>query len=98
MRRPAAPNSRCAEREEIVIIEAYLPQQMSEAEMKVAVAALIKETGAAGPKDMGKVMGAMKAKFAGRMDFGKANGRGEGTSDGFPIIRRKIRRRNMNAE
>jgi uncharacterized protein YqeY len=58
---------------EIVVIEAYLPKQMSEAEAKAAIAAVIKETGAAGPKDMGKVMGALKAKYAGQMDFGKAS-------------------------
>jgi hypothetical protein len=58
---------------EIVVIEAYLPRQMSEAEAKAAIAAVIKETGAAGPKDMGKVMGALKAKYAGQMDFGKAS-------------------------
>jgi uncharacterized protein YqeY len=47
---------------------------MSEAEAKSAIAAVIKETGAAGPKDMGKVMAALKAKYAGQMDFGKASG------------------------
>ncbi len=59
---------------EIAIIEAYMPKQMSEAEAKAAIAAIIKETGAAGPKDMGKVMAALKAKYAGQMDFGKASG------------------------
>ncbi len=62
------------EQAEINIIEAYLPQQMSEDEAKAAIAAAIKETGAAGPKDMGKVMAALKAKSAGQMDFGKASG------------------------
>jgi hypothetical protein len=62
------------EREEIAIISAYLPQQMSEDEVKAAIAALIAETGAAGIKDMGKVIGALKAKYAGQMDFGKASG------------------------
>jgi uncharacterized protein YqeY len=61
------------EEAEIRIIEGYLPKQMSEAEAKAAIAAAIKETGAAGPKDMGKVMGALKAKYAGQMDFGKAS-------------------------
>jgi uncharacterized protein YqeY len=51
-----------------------MPKQMNEAEAKTAIAAVIKETGAQGPKDMGKVMGALKAKYAGRMDFGKASG------------------------
>jgi uncharacterized protein YqeY len=58
---------------EIAVIEGYMPKQMSEAEAKAAIAAIIKETGAAGPKDMGKVMGALKAKYAGQMDFGKAS-------------------------
>jgi uncharacterized protein YqeY len=60
------------EREEIAIISAYLPKQMSEADMKAAIASAIAETGAAGMKDMGKVVGALKAKYAGRMDFAKA--------------------------
>ncbi len=59
---------------EITIIEAYLPRQMSEADTKAAIAALIQETGASGAKDMGKVMGALKTKFAGQMDFGRASG------------------------
>ena len=59
---------------EINVIEGYMPKQMSEAEAKAAIAAIIKETGAAGPKDMGKVMAALKAKYAGQMDFGKASG------------------------
>jgi uncharacterized protein YqeY len=59
---------------EIAVIEGYMPKQMSEAEAKAAIAAVIKETGAAGPKDMGKVMAALKAKYAGQMDFGKASG------------------------
>jgi hypothetical protein len=59
---------------EIVVIEGYMPKQMSEAEAKAAIEAIVKETGAAGPKDMGKVMAALKAKYAGQMDFGKASG------------------------
>ncbi len=62
------------EREEIAVITAYLPKQMSEDEVKAAIAATISETGAAGMKDMGKVIGALKAKYAGQMDFGKASG------------------------
>jgi uncharacterized protein YqeY len=58
---------------EISVLEEYMPKQMSEDEARSAVAALIKEVGASGPKDMGKVMGALKAKFAGQMDFGKAS-------------------------
>jgi uncharacterized protein YqeY len=58
---------------EIAVITAYLPKQMDEAEAKAAIAAVIAETGAAGVKDMGKVMGELKARFAGQMDFGKAS-------------------------
>jgi len=63
-----------AERDEIAIIQSYLPKQMSEGEIKAAVEAAIKETGAAGMKDMGKVIGALKAKHAGNMDFAQASG------------------------
>ena len=61
------------EREEVGIISAYLPKQMSEDEAKAAIAAAIGETGAQGMKDMGKVMAALKQRYAGRMDFGKAS-------------------------
>ena len=61
------------EREEVAIITAYLPQQMSEDDAKAAIAAVIGETGAKGMKDMGKVMAALKQRYAGRMDFGKAS-------------------------
>jgi uncharacterized protein YqeY len=59
---------------EIAVIEEFLPQQMSEAEAKAAIAGVVTEVGAASPKDMGKVMGLLKERFAGRMDFGKASG------------------------
>jgi len=62
------------EKAEIDILAGYLPQQMSEAEVADAVAAAIAESGAAGPKDMGKVMGLLKAKLAGRTDMGKLSG------------------------
>ena len=62
------------ERDEIAVIQAYLPKQMSDDDMKGAIAAVIKETGAASMKDMGKVVAALKAKYAGQMDFGKASG------------------------
>jgi uncharacterized protein YqeY len=61
------------EREEMNIIAAYLPQQMSEDAVKAAISAAIAETGASSIKDMGKVIGALKAKFAGQMDFAKAS-------------------------
>ena len=63
-----------AEKAEIAVLAAYLPQQMSEAEVAEAVAAAITETGAAGPKDMGKVMGLLKSQLAGRTDMGKLSG------------------------
>jgi len=61
------------EQAEIAIIEQYLPKQMDEAAVAEAVKAAIAETGAASPKDMGKVMGVLKAKYAGQMDFQKAS-------------------------
>ena len=62
------------ERAEIAIISAYLPKQMSEDEVKAAIGAAIAEINAAGIKDMGKVIGVLKAKYAGQMDFAKASG------------------------
>jgi uncharacterized protein YqeY len=62
------------ERAEIAIISAYLPQQMSEDDVKAAIASEIAAAGAAGIKDMGKVIAGLKAKYAGQMDFGKASG------------------------
>jgi uncharacterized protein YqeY len=62
------------EEEEIAIIAGYLPKQMSDGEMAAAIEAAIKETTAAGMKDMGKVIAALRAKYAGQMDFGKASG------------------------
>lgn len=62
------------EKAEIAILEEFMPKGLSEAEMREAIAGVIKSSGAAGPKDMGKVMGALKTQFAGRMDFGKASG------------------------
>ena len=62
------------ERGEIDIIQAYLPQEMSEPEMKAAIAEIITQIDARGVKDMGKVMAALKQGYAGRMDFGRASG------------------------
>jgi uncharacterized protein YqeY len=59
---------------EITVIEEFLPKQMGEADTTAAIAAVIKEVGAASQKDMGKVMAALKARYAGQMDFGKASG------------------------
>jgi len=61
------------EQEEIAIISGYLPKQMSEAEMAAAIDSAIAETGASSMKDMGKVIGALRGKYAGQMDFGKAS-------------------------
>ena len=61
------------EREEIAIISAYLPKQMSEDEVKAAISSAIAETGAAGMKDMGKVIGVLRSKYAGQMDMSKAS-------------------------
>jgi uncharacterized protein YqeY len=61
------------ERGEIAVIAGYLPQQMSEAEVAEAIKAAVAEVGASSIKDMGKVVGALKTKYAGRMDFAKAS-------------------------
>jgi uncharacterized protein YqeY len=63
-----------AENAEVQILSGYLPAQMSDAEVEKAVAAVIAETGAAGPKDMGKVMAALKSRLAGKADMGKISG------------------------
>lgn len=63
------------EREEIAIIGELLPKVMSEAEVDAAIAAAIAKTGAAGAKDMGKVIAALKADHPGRIDMGKASGK-----------------------
>ncbi len=60
------------EKEEIAIIEGYLPQQLSDSEVEAAAKAAIAESGAASIKDMGKAVAILKAKYAGQMDFGKA--------------------------
>jgi uncharacterized protein YqeY len=62
------------ERGEIEVIRDFMPQQMSEAEARAAIAEVIKATSAQGVKDMGKVMAALKQGYAGRLDFGKASG------------------------
>ena len=60
------------EREEIAIIQGFMPKQLSDEEVKSVIAAVIKDAGATSVKDMGKVMGALKAKYSGQMDFAKA--------------------------
>jgi len=61
------------ERDEIAVLEAYLPQKMSEAEVAQAVASAVAESGAAGIKDMGKVMTILKPRLAGRADMGQVS-------------------------
>ena len=62
-----------AEAAEVAVIESFLPQQMSEAEAGTAIDALIAETGAAGPKNMGRVMALLKERYAGQLDMSKAS-------------------------
>jgi len=59
---------------EMAILQAYLPAQLSDAEVEAAVAAAVAATGASGPQDMGKVIGALKAQLAGKADMGKVSG------------------------
>lgn len=70
----ARPELAAKERAEIAIIQAYMPKQLSDDETKSIIATVIKETGAASVKDMGKVMAELRGKYAGQMDFGKASG------------------------
>ena len=62
------------EADEAAIIASFLPAQMSETDVAAAIDAAVAETGAASMKDMGKVVAALKAKYSGQMDFGKASG------------------------
>mgnify|MGYP001446390811 CR=1 FL=1 len=62
------------EREEIGIIQTFLPKPMDEAEAVAAIEAAIAEVGATSIKDMGKVVGVLKSKYSGKMDFAKASG------------------------
>ena len=59
---------------EMVILQAYMPAQMSDAEIHAAVVAAVASTGAAGPQDMGKVIGVLKGQLAGKADMGKVSG------------------------
>ncbi len=62
------------EREEVVVIEGFLPKQMDEDEVQAAIAGIVAELGADSIKDMGRVMAELKARHAGQMDFAKAGG------------------------
>lgn len=74
------PDLVAKEEAEIAVIEAFLPRQMDEAAMEQAVQEAIAETGAAGVKDMGKVMAALRAKHAATLDLSKAG----------PMVRAKL--------
>lgn len=62
------------EKAELAVIETFLPQQMDDDQVNAAIAAIIAETGAAGMKDMGKVVAALKARHGTQLDMGKASG------------------------
>ena len=62
------------EEDEIAVIREFMPKQMSAEETQAAITKVIGEVGAASIKDMGKVMNALKERYAGQMDFGKASG------------------------
>ena len=62
------------EKAEVAVLSAYLPAQMGDAEIQKQIDSVISETGAAGAKDMGKVMAALKARLAGKADMGKVSG------------------------
>ncbi|HJV79285.1 MULTISPECIES: GatB/YqeY domain-containing protein [Oxalobacteraceae] len=63
-----------AEKAEVAVLSAYMPAAMSEAEIQAEVAAAVAASGAAGPQDMGKVMGVLKPKLAGRADMTTVSG------------------------
>lgn len=63
------------EKDEMEIISSYLPKQMSDAEAVAAIASIVQEINAQTMKDMGRVMAALRERFAGQMDFGKASGK-----------------------
>jgi len=76
------PELAAGEREEIAIIREFMPKQMDEAEAKAAAQKIIAEVGASSMKDMGKVMAALKERYAGQMDFAKASGLVKGLLSG----------------
>ena len=62
------------ERAEIAVVEGFLPRKLSDDEVQGAISAAVADTGAESIRDMGKVMGALKAKYTGQMDFGRVGG------------------------
>ncbi len=69
----ARPELAAKERSEIKVVQDFMPKQLSDSDVRANIAAIIAETGAAGPKDMGKVMAVLKERYAGQMDFSKAS-------------------------
>lgn len=69
----ARPELAAKERAEIVVVQNFMPTQLSETEVRANITAAIAEVGASGPKDMGKVMAVLKERYAGQMDFAKAS-------------------------
>lgn len=67
------PELAAREAEEIEVIEGFMPRQLGDAEIEAAITSVIADTGAASIKDMGKAMGALRERYAGQMDFGKAS-------------------------
>jgi uncharacterized protein YqeY len=61
------------EKQELTLLQTYMPQAMGEDELAAAIAAAVSESGAAGPADMGKVMAVLKPRLAGRADMGKVS-------------------------
>ncbi|MEW9898376.1 GatB/YqeY domain-containing protein [Chitinivorax sp. PXF-14] len=61
------------EKFEMTVLEAYMPAQLSQAEIEAEITAAVTETGAAGPQDMGKLMGVLKPKLAGRADMSRVS-------------------------
>lgn len=68
------PDLAAKEQSEIDVIQRFLPKQMSAQEVETLIQSLIEQTGASGIKDMGKIMGVLKAQYAGQLDFGAASG------------------------
>ncbi|RUL98341.1 GatB/YqeY domain-containing protein [Rhizobium chutanense] len=67
------PELAAKERAEITVIQDFMPKQLSDGEVRANISAVIAETGSSGVKDMGKVMAALKERYAGQMDFAKAS-------------------------
>jgi uncharacterized protein len=70
----ARPELAAQEREEVVVIKSFMPEQMGDDKVREAIAGVIAEINAEGMRDMGKVVAALKERYAGQMDFAKASG------------------------